>query len=623
MVEASSKKSVWAYICSAAAILLSLFHIYTSAYGILPGLLQPVVHFAFVLIITYTAFERGRTRHNILMALCLIVSCITMGYIIWNHEEVLNRMPYIDPVTTAQLVLGILFTILVLEQSWRLLGPSLSIMSVVCIAYAFVGPWMPGFLYHKGFTVAEQVEQYYLTFNGIFGSALIISATVVFIFILFGSFLEKSGAGEHFMEIVKSLAGHRRGGPAIMAVFASALMGMISGSAVANVMTVGTFTIPLMKRVGYDKDFAAAVEASASTGGQIMPPVMGAAAFIMAEYLGISYGSIAIAAAIPASLYFLGVAFQVYLEARKLNLPKLPKSELRPFWSTLKEGWHILLALCSIVYFLMQGYTAMKAGLYGIITVLIVVAIRDRKRLTLKNMLGALEGAGKATIAVSGACACAGIIIGVFRLTGIGLTASSLVMSLAQGHLFLALVLTAITAIILGTGLPTTASYIILAAIAAPALVKMGLPALPAHLFVFYFSCIAVITPPVALAAYAAAPIAGGDPDRIGWIGCRLGIAAYIAPFMFVYNPALLLQGTFFNILTGCCTAVIGVFALAASIEGWALKTLTILERLLYFGAASLLILPGAVTDVAGIVLMAALLFFGHRASAGPKMSAA
>jgi TRAP transporter 4TM/12TM fusion protein len=604
-------------VSSILAIVLSLFHIYTSIFGIVQGMLQPVVHITLVLLTTYSLYQEGMPLKNAVNGVCLLLSIFTTGYIIWNHEEIINRMQYVDPVSTVQLVLGILFTILILVHCWRVIGWIMPAIALVFIAYTFIGPYLPGFLYHRGGTVAELVEQLYLTFNGIFGTALIISATVVFMFILFGSFLERSGAGELFMELVKSMAGHFRGGPALMAVSASALMGTISGSAIANVVTTGTFTIPLMKRVGYERNFAGAVEAVASTGGQIMPPVMGAAAFIMAEYIGVSYGKIVIAAAIPALLYFLGVGFQVYLEARRLALPMIPRNELRPFWRTFKDAWHILFSLGAIVYFLLEGFTAMRAGLYGIITILAVVFIRDRKRISLQSILTALASAGKAAIPVASACATAGIIIGVVRLTGLGLKASSAIVGMAGGSLLLALIFTAMTSIVLGMGLPTTASYIIQAAIAAPALVKLGVPPMAAHLFVFYFACLAVITPPVALAAYAAAPIAEGNANTIGWTAFRLGIAAYIVPFMFVYGPPLLMTGGVVSILLAFATAIIGIFSLATAAEGWLGKNLSIIERIFYLVAALLLIKTGFYTDILGFGVLALLIVWGRRSRRG------
>jgi TRAP transporter 4TM/12TM fusion protein len=607
-MEEKAKTKLVPGISSLLAVILSLFHLYTSYRGSMDGMLQPVIHLTFVLLMTYTVFKGKTLREKIYNSICLAVSILTMGYIIINHDAIINRMPYLDPVTSVQVVLGCLLVILLLEHSRKILGPAMPAIAIIFIIYAFVGPYLPGALYHKGTTIPELIEQLYLTFNGIFGTALIISATVVIIFVLFGSFLEQSGAGDLFMELVKSIAGHFRGGPAMMAVISSALMGTISGSAIANVVTTGTFTIPLMKRVGYEKNFAGAVEAVASTGGQIMPPIMGAGAFIMAEYLGMPYSNIMIAAVIPAILFFLGVGFQVYLEARKLNLPSIPRSELRPFKDTLKDSWHILLSLVAIVYFITSGFTPMRAGVYGILCVILVVFIKDRKKITVKNMYKALESGGKSAISVASACANAGIIIGIVRLTGIGLKASSLIISLSQGFLPFALLLTAITSIILGMGLPTTASYIIQAAIAAPALIGMGMDPLAAHLFVFYFSCLAGITPPVALAAYAAAPIAGGNATKIGFHAFFLGIAAYIVPFMFAYGQPLLLRGQPLEVLWAIITAIIGIACLAVACEGWLFKKVSYIERLIFFAIALLLIKPGLVTDSIGIVFLVAML---------------
>lgn len=596
-------------VSSVLAVMLSIFHLYTCYRGSLDGMLQPVVHLTFILLITYTAFAGKTPKEKIYNAVCLGVSILVMGYILVFHKEIINRMPYLDPVTGTQVVLGCLLVLLLLEHSRKSIGMAMPVIAVVFIVYAFIGPWMPGFLYHNGSTLPELIEQLYLTFNGVFGTALIISATVVFVFVLFGSFLEQSGAGDLFMELVKSIAGHFRGGPALMAVISSALMGSISGSAIANVVTTGTFTIPLMKRVGYEKNFAGAVEAVASTGGQIMPPVMGAGAFIMAEYLGLPYSTIIIAAFVPALLFFLGVGFQVYLEARKLDLPMIPRSDLRPFRETFRDAWHVIFSLGAIVYFITSGFTPMRAGLYGILTIILVVFIKDRKKISAKNICTALEKAGKAAIPVASACATAGIIIGIVRLTGIGLKASSLIISIAQGNLAIALVLAAITSIILGMGLPTTASYIIQAAITAPALVNMGLDPLAAHLFVFYFACLAGITPPVALAAFAAAPIAEGNGTTIGYRAFLLGIAAYIVPFMFAYGPALLLKGQPLEILLAVITAIVGIGSLAIACEGWLGAGLNIFERLLYFGTALLLIKSGFVTDIIGFSILGLMIF--------------
>ncbi|MDD4752988.1 MAG: TRAP transporter permease [Desulfitobacteriaceae bacterium] len=614
------KKSMFS-VSSILAVLLSLFQLYTCWRGSLDGMLQPVVHLTFVLLVTYTVFKGKTTKEKIYNAVCLAATIVVMGYILLFHKEIINRMPYLDPVTGTQVVLGSLMVLLLLEHSRKTIGIAMPAIAVCFIAYAFLGPWMPGFLYHNGTTLPELIEQLYLTFNGIFGTALIISATVVFIFVLFGSFLEQSGAGDLFMELVKSIAGHFRGGPALMAIITSAFLGTISGSAIANTVTTGSFTIPLMKRVGYDRNFAGAVEAVASTGGQIMPPVMGAGAFIMAEYLGLPYSTIIIAAFVPALLYFLGVGFQVYLEARKLDLPKIPREELPKFKESFKKSWHVLFSLAAIVYFITSGFTPMRAGLYGIITILLVVFIKDRKKVNLTNIYQALEKGGKAAISVASACATAGIIIGIVRLTGIGLKASSLIISLSQGYLIVALVLTALTCIILGMGLPTTAAYIIQAAIAAPALVNMGVDPLAAHLFVFYFACLAGITPPVALCAYAAAPIAEGDATKIGFHAFFLGIAAYIVPFMFVYGPAILLIGEPTTVILGIFTALIGIACLAITCEGWLGGNLHAIERLLFLTTSLLLIKPGLLTDVIGAAIL--IVLFAKRYTAIKRLATA
>jgi TRAP transporter 4TM/12TM fusion protein len=518
----------------------------------------------------------------------------------------MERMPQVDPVTLVQFVLGIVLLAGILELTRRTLGPAMPILALIFIAYAFIGPHMSGVLYYRGVTPERFIEQLTLTFQGVFGEALNITATFVILFILFGAFLEVSGGGEFFMDIAKSMVGRKRGGPGLMAVISSALMGTISGSAVANVVTTGVFTIPLMKKVGYEKNFAGAVEAVASTGGQIMPPVMGAGAFIMSEYIGVPYGQIALCAFIPALLYFFAVFMQIYLEARRLNLPGVPPEEIHSFWTIIRQRGQLVIAPIIMVGVLMIGFTASRAGFWGIVAVLIMSSLKKQTRMGLKKLVEAFISAVHSLVPVASACACAGIIIGVVRFSGIGLKFGSAVLSISNGNLPVALVLTMVSSMVLGMGLPTTASYIIQAALAAPALIQMGLEPIQAHLFVFYFACTATITPPVALAAYAAAPICEGNPTTVGIKAFKLGLAAYIVPYMFVYGPGLILLGEPLEIFLAFISSVTGVTILAVALTGWAGRPIPILFRLMLFAASILLMIQGIRTDLIGLVLAAA-----------------
>ncbi|MDP3057966.1 MAG: TRAP transporter permease, partial [bacterium] len=460
------------------------------------------------------------------------------AYLLYNYKALIYRAGLPN---TADYIMGILAILLVLEVTRRTIGPELPIVAIVFMFYAYYGPYFPGALVHKGNSLKAIVDHLYTTLEGIFGTPIGVSSTFVFLFILYGSFLEKTGVGQMFIDLAFAATGHMKGGPAKTAVLASGLMGSISGSSVANTVTTGAFTIPAMKKVGYDKDFAGAVEAAASTGGQIMPPVMGAAAFIMAEMTGIPYFEIVKAAAIPAILYYLAVATMVHLEAVKTGLVGIPKHLLPKASDTLRRGWHLLIPLVAIVYFLMSGLTPFRAAFLSIISAILASSLKKETRISVRDFFKALENGARGAIGVAAACACAGLVVGVVTLTGLGLKFAALISGLAAGNLLLTLFLTMIASIIMGMGLPTTAKYIILAAMAAPVIVKLGVPLISAHLFILYFGVVADITPPVALAAYAGAGIAGGSAMKTGFKAVKLASAAFLIPYIFVINPALIL----------------------------------------------------------------------------------
>lgn len=591
-------------------VALSLFQMYTARFGVLDGSRQAATHLLFVMVIGFLCFPAGkrvpRVTDRIFSVLLMLGAVLSLFFLIADNTRILKRMQLVTPVTDVEFVMGFLLVIAVLELARRTLGLALPVIAMIFAAYAFFGPEFGGILYHKGVTARRFIEQMYLMFNGIFGEALTVSATFVFLFILFGSFLEASGGGEFFMDVSKSLVGRMRGGPGLMAVVSSSLMGTISGSAVANVVTTGVFTIPLMKKSGYEKNFAGAVEAVASTGGQILPPIMGSGAFIMSEYIGIPYAKIAICAAVPALLYYFAVFMQVYFEARRSNLTGIPSEEIQPLREVLRSGGHLSIPLIMIVYFMLTGYSPMRAGFYGVISVVAVTSIKRSTRMDLRKIVSAMVVTGRSVVPVASACACAGIIIGVVRFTGIGLKFSSAVLSISGGNLLIGLFMCMCASLVLGMGLPTAAAYILQAALAAPALVSLGLSPIQAHLFIFYFSCIAVITPPVALAAYAAAPICDGNAVTVGVKAFRLGLAAFIVPYLFAYGPGLLLIGSLGEIAICVITAIVGILLLSVSLTGWAWGRLHIVSRALFFLASMLLMIQGGTTDFIGVLLLAA-----------------
>lgn len=613
-------KGLLAKLVTAIAIAMSLFHLYTAGFGSLLVMKQRATHLLFVFVLGFLLYPRSKkldkdkkNKVPIYDWIFAIAGVMVTAYIILNYETLVLRggMP-----TTIDIILGIIAIVLVLEVTRRSIGPELPIIALIFIGYAFIGPYIPGALGHRGYTINRVVNQMFMTTEGIFGTPLGVSATFVFMFILFGSFLEITGVGQFFIDMAFSAAGHKKGGPAKAAVLASGFMGSISGSSIANTVTTGAFTIPLMKKVGYRPNFAGAVEAAASTGGQILPPVMGAAAFIMSEFTGIPYIRIVGSAVVPALLYYLGVMIMVHLQASKQGLLGIPKEELPDFKSTMLNGFHLLLPLISVIVCLMY-FSPLKAAFISIIVALVVCNFRKHTRLKPKDVLYALEDGAKKAIGVAAACACAGIIVGVVTLTGLGLTFANLIVSLAGGLLLPTLFLTMIASIILGMGLPTTAKYIVLATMAAPALVQLGVPLIAAHLFILYFGVIADVTPPVALAAYAGAGIAGGDSFKTGIHALKLASAGFIIPFIFAMSPALLLiDVTLLEAIVAILTACLGVLAFASAVQGYFLSKTRVYERILFLAAALMLINPNMLMDLIGFgifVIPAVLQWLRHK----------
>jgi len=592
----------------ALAVLMSAYHIYAASFGAPEAMMHRSIHLLFTLLLIFLVSITGRSKQDktkLLLDLALILLTLaSLGHIFLNYEYVVTRYSYVQSLTLWDFVMGVILSLILLEASRRVIGWALPITAACFLLYAIFGKYLPGLVRHSGFPLETIVDQLYLTTEGIFGIPLGVSATYVILFVIFGAFLEESGTGQFFMDFSNSLVGGAKGGPGKISCVSSALFGTISGSAVANVMVDGWLTIPLMKRTGFKPDFAAAVEATASTGGQIMPPVMGAAAFVMAEYTGIPYIQICIHAAIPALLYYFALFMAIHFEASRTGLLGVPKEERPRFQSVMLGRGHLFFPLIVIVYFMIAGYTPMYACIYATLSVVLIALLRQETRMGVMKILKALEFGAKNMLPVAAACACAGIIIGVINLTGLGLKFTSLILVIAGDSLIPALIFTMFAGIVLGMGLPTTAAYIVQAALLIPALIKLGVPLIAAHLFVFYFAIISAITPPVAMAVYAAAGIGGSNLWRTGLEAVRIGATGFIIPFMFVYGPSLLMIGSLGTIITTIISSSIGVVALSAGLMGWFLKEATYLERAMLVAGALLLIKPGLYTDAIGLVLL-------------------
>jgi TRAP transporter 4TM/12TM fusion protein len=517
-------------------------------------------------------------------------------------------------------IVGACGVLLTLEAARRVVGLPIVLIASIFLLYSYFGPYFPGFLAHRGYPIRRIVSHMYFTTEGILGIPLGVSATFIFLFILFGAFLEKTGVGKLFIDIADSIAGWASGGPAKVAVITSALEGTVSGSSVANTVGSGSFTIPMMKKLGYKPEFAGAVEAAASTGGQIMPPIMGAAAFLMAEFTNTPYVTIAKAAAIPACLYFFGIFIEVHFEAKRCGLKGLSRDQLPRFFTVLKERGHLFVPLLAIIYVLTEGYTPTFAALVGLGLSIVAGMINKLTRMSPWDIVTAMQAGARGATGVAIACATAGIIVGVVTLTGIGLKMGNGIVDIAGGNLFFTLFFTMITSLILGMGVPTTANYVITSTIAAPALVMLGVPLLAAHLFVFYFGIVADITPPVALAAYAGAGIAKADPFWTGVNATKLAIGAFIIPYIFVYNPAMILIGTTPLLLTmNLITACGGMFGVGVAMIGFCLADMKWWERIWFAIGGLLLIDPGAVTDLIGIAMLTLGLLYQWRTRRAAK----
>ena len=600
---------IWDLIVKAICIAFAIFQIYTATFGILDAHLQRSIHLSFGFILIFLLYPTRRSWSRTSMSwfdvILGIAGVICAMYIVVFYKDLVLRAGL---NTQTDFIVGLIGTFLVLEASRRVVGWPMVTVAILFLIYAFVGPYIPGLLAHRGVGLEEMVGHLYFTTEGIFGIPMGVSSTFIYLFILFGAYLEVTGLGKFFVDIDNAVDGCASGGPAKVAVISSALEGTVSGSSVANVVGSGSFTIPMMKKLGYSKEFAGAVEASASTGGQIMPPVMGAAAFLMAEFVGVPYVDVAKAAAIPALLYYMGVWLGVHFEAKRCGLKGIPFNEL-PKWKTLlMEKGHLSIPLIVIIYLLISGFTPMRAALSATVLAILSSCLRKSTRITFKDVVYGLINGSKGVLGVLIACATAGIIIGVVTKTGVGLKMGTALLDLAGGQLLPAMFFTMVTSLILGMGVPTTANYVITSTIAAPALIQLGVPVLAAHMFAFYFGIIADVTPPVALAAYAGAGISGGNPMKTGVIAAKLSIAAFLVPYVFVYNPQLLLiNTTFAGVAFSTVTAIIGMVGISVAMIGYGVRPTNKIQRVLFFVAGLLLVDPGTLTDIIGGVMLVAL----------------
>ncbi len=619
-------------IIAVIAILYSLFHVYITFFP-LPTLIQRSVHVAVGCALVFLIYPPAKKSSRSTVAwydwLWFLAALSGAGYLIGQYDEIMTVRGGIPNQT--DIIFSVITTVVVIEAARRITGWILPVFALVFLAYPFIShmDFMPDRLLTRPYDMGDIFGQLYLKTEGLYSTAIGASVTFIFLFILFGAFLARSGMGQLFNDMALALAGHKQGGPAKVAVISSGFMGSINGAAVANVVGTGAFTIPLMKKIGYHKNFAGAVEASASVGGQILPPIMGASAFIMAETTGVKYSTIALAALLPALLYYLGVIAQVHFRAGKRDLKGIPKADLPRLKEVMKARGHMLLPIVALVVMLAESVPIGYAAAYTIGLTIVISWLRAETRMGIREIAGALEDGAKQSLSVMAACVVVGIVIGVVNLTSFGTVMTSSIVTLGAGSLMLTLILTMVASMILGMGLPSIPAYIITATMAAPALASFDVPVLVAHMFVFYFGIFANITPPVALAAFAGAGIAGGDPMKTGFQSLKLALAGFIVPFMFVYNPTMMMIDVsnaavtatsfplppWWTILSVSITSIIGVLSLSAAVEGYFKTHLPAWQRLPLAAGGLMMIIPELITDLVGIALVAVILLINSRAA--------
>ncbi len=593
-------------------VCMSLFHLYTAGIATMPITIQRAVHLTFAIVAVYILFPASKKSSKLSTPLYDWILAAAGGgvcaYIVFFFNNIARRgaepLPY-------EIWLGIAAILLVIEAGRRVVGNVLPCLSIFFLGYCYFGNYAPGMFQIRGYSLSRIIQHMYLTPEGIFGLALGVSATFVIVFIIFGAFLSESGGAKFFNELALALAGGTPGGPAKVAVVASGLLGTINGSSVANVATTGTFTIPLMKRVGYPPHYAGAVEACASTGGQLMPPIMGAGAFIMSEFLGIPYLTIAAGAIIPAFIYYTAIFTNVHIRARKDGFLGLPKEQLPVVRDVMIERGHLLIPVIVIIVTLLMKYTPLRSGFIGIVACVVVSMLKANTRMGIKQLIHACEEGARGALGVALACALVGFVVGTSSLTSLGLTISNNIIDISGGNLLLTLIMAMVACLVLGMGLPTTANYIVCSTIIAPALIGMKVFPLAAHMFVFYFGIMADLTPPVCLAAFTGAGIAGADPAKTGFTATKIALCSYIMPYMFVFNPMLLLHKVvLWELIVLTVSATLGVIVLAGALEGWQYRFLRIFERAVMVIFALAAIHVSMISSVIGIVGISVILLY-------------
>jgi len=612
-------------ILTVVLTIFALFQLYASISNKVPLQILRYTHLGFAICLAFLIYPatKNADRKKLPWYDCVLSGlffCV-VAYFIINYKPLQFRA---GAYNTLDVIMAGLGCLLVLCACWRVVGPPIVIIASIFFVYGLVGAYLPSFLHHRGFSLQRVITHLFITTNGIIGNPLGVCSTFIFLFILFGAFLEKTGIGQFFIDLANSLAGWASGGPAKVAVLSSALQGTVSGSSVSNTVSTGSFTIPLMKSLGYSPEFAGAVEAAASTGGQIMPPVMGSAAFLISESCGVPYRELMMIAVIPAALYFIGIFISVHLEAKRLGLKGTPRSQLPKLWPLISAKGHLLLPLIAIIYLMIAGYTITRSALIGCVVCIIVPYLRKGTRVPFLNIFKALPQAGKSVISVATACSTAGIIIGMVTLTGLGQRIGAGIFDLVGNNVFLALVCAMFTSLILGMGVSTTSNYLITSTIAAPILIKAGIPMLAAHMFCFYFGIVADITPPVALAAYAGSAIAKGNAFKTGVNATKLAIAAFLIPYMFALNPKMIMiDGTLLEALPMVATAIVGLVGIGAGFIGYLNGRVPKLLRIVSLAGGLCLVIPGSLTDIIGIAVIALVVVCTHMVNKKAKVKVA
>lgn len=631
----NTAKAISAKLIAVIGVFFGLYHLVVLNFYPRPAMAFRTTHLLLILMLVflmYPAFKekdgkemsKGKSvLNNVISLVFIAASAASMIYAYFHLETILYSSGIF--CTKLDIIMGLIALVCVLEATRRTNGWALPVIGAVFILYAFFGQYVPGMLGHQGYNIKRIVTTLY-TYDGVFGTALDTAATFVVMFVIFAAFLEKTGAGAAFFDLASAIAGASRGGPAKVAVIACALFGTISGSAVAAVAAVGAIIIPLMVKMNYDKTFSAAAVSAASIGGQIMPPVMAAGAFLMAEYLGMKYLDIAIAAVIPALMYFFTIWISIDAIAAKNGLNGLNKDELPELKKVLKKDWPLFVPLVLLIVLLtVVGFSAIKSAFCAMIGCIVVCMFKKETRMGVKAILETLIASAKGSASTAAACACAGIVIGCIGLTGLGLKISSVIISFSHGNVLPALILSMLTAILFGMGLPTTVSYILCANVLGPVLISMGLEPLAAHMFIFYFACLSGITPPVALAAYTGAGIAGAKAIPTASLGCALAIVAFFVPYMFVYNTAFLMMGPIYKVLWAVLCGIVMCYGMTAALQGFFIKKLNVIERVIFAVSAVFMFLQFVICDVIGLAIFAAmlaLLLIGRKKNSTPSVQA-